>query len=407
MPTSATTRISRADVLASTAQTTTRRGAGGRRAWRPFAGHAPASVLNALAHAGRPGRELAVRLDLLRAAGPRHSLQRLRDDVRRRRGGDAGLSVYAEIWSEAAAAAGAELEHLGHGFWRIRRAGAETTVWKHVVMLDDAVTLRLALNKPIVDGLLAEAGVPVPDQVEVSAGEPGALEFVRAADGACVVKPARGSSGSGATTGVRTPAELRRASIRAARVDDRIVVQSQAEGDLYRVLLLEGRPLDVLRRLPPRVTGDGRSTIAALIDRENARRLDAGGSAGSSLLLIDLECVLTLGRDGLSLDSVLAEGQTVAVKGVTNQNSIDDNSSVRDEVGQSLLEDAARAARATGIRLAGVDLITPDPRRSLADAGGVVIEVNATPGLHYHYQIADADRAQHVAVPILERLLAP
>jgi D-alanine-D-alanine ligase-like ATP-grasp enzyme len=35
--------------------------------------------------------------------------------------------------------------------------------------------------------------------------------------------------------------------------------------------------------------------------------------------------------------------------------------------------------------LVGVDVITTDPGRPLADVGGVVLEVNTTPGLSYHY----------------------
>jgi len=35
----------------------------------------------------------------------------------------------------------------------------------------------------------------------------------------------------------------------------------------------------------------------------------------------------------------------------------------------------------------------------------VIIEVNGTPGLHYHYQVADEASATPVAVPILRRLL--
>lgn len=362
-------------------------------------------MLKAIARAGRPGRELAVRLDLLRAAGVRHSIQRLRDDVRRRGSGDAGLAVYSEIWREASEAVGAELEDLTGGFLRMRRGAAATTVWKHIVMLDDAVTLRLALSKPIVDRMLTDAGIPVPDQLEFGIDEPGGLEFMLSSGRPCVVKPAGGSSGSGATTGVSTRAEFHKAAVRATRVDDRVLVQTQAEGDLYRVLLLDGRPLDVLRRLPPRVTGDGESTIAELIDAENERRLGSAGTAGPSLLLIDLECVLTLGRSGLTLGSVLPAGRTEAVKGVTNQNRVEDNTTVREGVSEELLADAAAAAQAIGVRLAGVDLITPDPGRSLRDAGGVVIEVNGTPGLHYHYQVADPANAERVAIPLLERLL--
>jgi cyanophycin synthetase len=70
-----------------------------------------------------------------------------------------------------------------------------------------------------------------------------------------------------------------------------------------------------------------------------------------------------------------------------------------------LVAEAREAAAQVGVRLAGVDLITSDLGRCLKESGGVIIEVNGTPGLHYHYQVADEANATLVAVPILRRLL--
>ena len=57
------------------------------------------------------------------------------------------------------------------------------------------------------------------------------------------------------------------------------------------------------------------------------------------------------------------------------------------------------------MHLAGVDVITPDPSRPLVESGGVINEVNGTPGLHHHYLVADPVAATRVAIPVLERLL--
>jgi hypothetical protein len=43
---------------------------------------------------------------------------------------------------------------------------------------------------------------------------------------------------------------------------------------------------------------------------------------------------------------------------------------------------------------------------ALRDGDGGIIEVNGTPGLHYHYDRSDPERSVDVAVPILERALA-
>jgi cyanophycin synthetase len=157
--------------------------------------------------------------------------------------------------------------------------------------------------------------------------------------------------------------------------------------------------------VPPRLEGDGRATVQELLEAENARRLEAAGAAGLSLLDVGLDTVFTLERQGLRLDSIVPAGTVVAVQTVTNDNRIEDTETIIEPLDPELVAAARRAATAVGLRLAGVDVITPDASQPLERAGGVVAEVNGTPGIHHHYHVADAAKATPVAVPILERVL--
>ena len=47
------------------------------------------------------------------------------------------------------------------------------------------------------------------------------------------------------------------------------------------------------------------------------------------------------------------------------------------------------------------------PSAPLAPTGGVILEVNGLPGIHYHYLVDPAMNHRSVAVPILEALLDP
>jgi cyanophycin synthetase len=172
---------------------------------------------------------------------------------------------------------------------------------------------------------------------------------------------------------------------------------------VYRLLLLDGELLDAIRRSPPTVTGDGSANVGQLIAAENARRRTAPGGPRWHLT-VDLDCLFTLEHAGLSLSSVHAAGQRVVVKTAVNQNGPADNRNALAEISPSLADEGARAARAIGVRLAGIDIITTDPTTSLS-GHGVILEVNATPGIHYHYAIDDPAQAVPVAVPILRRLL--
>jgi D-alanine-D-alanine ligase-like ATP-grasp enzyme len=356
----------------------------------------------------KPARHLAAGLDLLRSVGPTYGWRGWRERSARARLGDAPVrATYAAIWGEAARDLGATMVDLSGGFLELRKGPASTRVWNHWVMLDDAVTIRLALDKPRVHQLMAQADLPVPEHLEFHYREPNPALALVEGDGGWVVKPASGTSlGEGVTTGVRTRADLLRAVTRASRGDARLLIERQVPGDAYRLLFLGGELLGVVRRLPPGVTGDGRSTIAELIAAENRRRLDGGGREGFHLLRVDLDCVLALNRQGLRLGSVPPDGARVAVKGVVSQNAPRDNETVSDGLSDELVAAARAAAHVVGLRLAGIDLTTPDPSRSLAESGGAILEVNGTPGLHYHYQVADRANVARVAVPVLRRLLA-
>jgi cyanophycin synthetase len=366
------------------------------------------ALLELVGRAGRRGRRLAAGVDLVRSVGVGEARRRRRDEERLAAlEGDGRRPGYTAMWHEAAAGAGAVAADLGGGFLAFRRGAAYARVWNSWVGLDNVVTARLAADKERAHRLLTQAGLPVPAHRRFHTRDLGpARDFLGRCGGPCVVKPVSGAGGSGTTSGVRTVRQLRRARLRAARLHDELLIERQVPGDVLRFLLLDGELLDVIQRRPPTVVGDGRSTIAELIAAENERRFMAAAGERPWLLRPDLDCVFTLEARGLVLSSVPAAGARVAVKTAVSQNGPADNESVLGTVGDALVADATRAADAVGVRLAGVDVITDDPGVSLRDSGGAVLEVNATPGLHYHYEVRDPARAVPVAELILERLLA-
>lgn len=274
--------------------------------------------------------------------------------------------------------------------------------------LDAEVTLELASDKGLVHSFLTGAGLPVPEHLAFDHRDLGAAAgFLERAGGPCVVKPGSGSGGGwGLASNVRTREQLARAVLNASRYSSRILIERQAPGALHRILVLDGEVIGVVRRRPPTVEGDGRSTLAELIAAENRRRLDAHGHAGLWPLRVDLDSLFTLEGLGQRLDAVPPAGAIVTVKNVTNENRLEDNETVTEPVGEGLAREARTAAELVGLRLAGLDVIAQDLSQPLAEGGGVVLEVNGAPGLSHHYHVADATKATPVAVPILERLLS-
>jgi cyanophycin synthetase len=314
--------------------------------------------------------------------------------------------VNLEIWHDAASQLGVPFRELDDRSFEVGAEGSPIRIRHHVTPIEEEATLDLALDKARTHQLLAGAGVALPRQIPFELGDLAAATAAVSAGGSWVVKPAGTSSGQGATTGVVNEDELIRAAVRASRSGAELLLERRTAGEEYRILLLDGKPLGAVRRHAPTLTGDGRRTITELVYEENRRRLRARGRAGLRIITIDLDALLALGHQGLGPRLVPAASEEVVVKGSRSQGGAADAETVPiSALAEELVAEAALAACEVGLRLAGVDLVTPDPGRSLADAGGTVIEVNGTPGLHYHYLVREPENAVPVAVPILERLL--
>jgi D-alanine-D-alanine ligase-like ATP-grasp enzyme len=361
-------------------------------------------VVSTPVRAGRAGSELGARVDIVVSAGVRDSWRRHRDEPLLR---SYRPALYEELWREAADRLGATVERRTGEVLEIRLDTKTTWVYQQEVALDAGVTLRASLDKALAHELLADAGIPLPAHVVCDVRRLGpALQFLHEHPEGVVVKPADGTGGGiGVTASVRTDLQLRRAVLLAARKGHRVLVEALVPGHVHRLLFLDGELLDVVRREPPHVVGDGASSIHGLIARENAARLQARGRLGAAFLTTTPDCVFTLANAGLDLRSVPTAGARVQVKTTTNHAGPADCHTVRDSLAPELLAQLTAAVRATSLRLAGVDLITTDPTVPLKRTRGAVIEVNGNPALHHHYHVADPAGATRVCIPVLRRVL--
>lgn len=312
------------------------------------------------------------------------------------------------MWREAAVKVGAEQRRLSPTIIEVRRGEATTHIaHRATTALTDRATFELSSDKPTSLQLLRAAGVPIPEHIVLESRDLAAAEaFMRSQGAPLIVKPAVGQGGSGVIGHVTTPAQLARALRHAARFDRRVLIERHMQGDSYRLLFLDGELLDTIRRPAPQLTGDGSSTIEELITREYERRIAAGGDgAGWKPYDIDLDCLTVVESSGYRLDSVLDNGTSIPIRTATNHTGPDLTETFRGTMSRDLVAASLAAVSVLGPRLAGVDVVTTDPERALEETGGVILEVNALPGLLHHYQVADQANATRVAVPILEALL--
>lgn len=324
------------------------------------------------------------------------------------------IALYREIWGKAASELSAQFTELADGIWEVTRGGRRTRICNHMVQLDDPVIYHLAGNKPFCCALLEANKIPAPRQATFRLHEIGKAEaFMERNAGFVVVKPANGtSSGLGVTTHVASLRECREAAALASLYSDELIIEQLIPGESYRVLVLDNEVIHAARRSGLRVKGDGKSTLWQLAAREDALRPGGAGVGPRRLREDDRDLAATLRAQGLALGSVPPAGQALLVKSVAGPlQRTDEVRTVYTEnamglIGPDIRRRAVQAAGSLHSRFAGVDIITLDPAVPLEQSGGVVIEINTTPGLHHHY-LLDRDNGISPAIRVLEHILNP
>ena len=232
-----------------------------------------------------------------------------------------------------------------------------------------------------------------------------AVAFMEEIGTDCVVKPAGGTGGGlGVTTGVRSRWRLARAAFAAGSHAGRVVIEEQV-GRKHRLLYLDGKLIDAVIRRPPRVVGDGRSSMAQLVEAVNSQRLRQDQSVSHDLLTVDMDMKHTLANQSLSLRSVPAQGRVVVLKTVINQNSgVNFLEPATPLLCPSVITDGPAGAEPGRRSLRAWTFITADPGRPLGETGGVFLEVNSQPGYFWHYHKRDGEFP--LALHVLQCLLA-
>ena len=315
-------------------------------------------------------------------------------------------AFYDSFWQEAAASAGASCEAWDFGYHRIARNSLSTLIHLSEVRLDDHLTLRLMGNKLATYRLLAEQGLDVPRHVRCTpAGLDPAHRLMAEIGKPLVVKPVSGTGGGqGVTTGITDARSLRRAARLASRFDPDLIAEEQIEGASYRLLYLDGRLIDAIRRDPPRLVGDGKSTVQQLMKMETSRRLTGGPFTALRPLRLDRDAQNYLAAHGRSSSSVPVAGEVIIVKRAVNENSAIENHIVRDEVHPATAALGARLVQNLGVRLAGLDVQCQDISQPLTRANGLIGEVNTTPGLHHHVLVSNPNSVAGVGEIILRHM---
>jgi cyanophycin synthetase len=249
-----------------------------------------------------------------------------------------------------------------------------------------ALAVRVARKKHVTSQLLASAGVPVPRFALVATAEQ-ALGVANQLGWPVVIKPSNQDQGTAVVPDIHTPDALYSAFAAAHRHSPgAVMLEKHVPGHDYRLLVVGGQLRMATHRVPAGVIGDGRHTIAELIDQTNAD--PQRGNSKRSLLMcltLDEEALHCLEREGLTPEFVLEPDRYARLRRTANIGTGGTAADVSHVIHPDNARLAERAARIIGLDIAGVDFLCPDITRSWQEVGGAICEVNAQPGFRVHW----------------------
>jgi len=269
---------------------------------------------------------------------------------------------------------------------------------------ESLLSVSYSRDKVMTCQLLAAVGLPVGHYAQARTPAQ-AVAAAQKMGFPVVLKPTHGGKGRDVFVGLATPAIVQDIATQLFTRWPQIIVQSFLPGDDHRLLVVGGRLVGAIQRIAAAVTGDGKHTVQELIDIENLDpRRGKKFYKAMSYIVIDDEVQRILADQGLTLSSVAVKGTKVQLRLTANISTGGTSVDVTDIIHPDNVLAAERAASAIGLKVCGVDLLTPDISRSWREVGGGICELNASPGLRPHLTANSLGDIENL---ILNEVIAP
>jgi GNAT-family acetyltransferase (TIGR03103 family) len=308
-------------------------------------------------------------------------------------GPQADFNPYARIIVDEAHRRGidVQVDDAEAGLFTLIHGGRRIRCRESLSDLTTAVSMTLCQDKRLTNKVLKAAGLELPVQ-QLAGNADDNLAFLDEHE-RVVVKPVDGEQGQGVAVDLQTIEDVQAAVERARQFDSRVLLESFHEGLDLRIVVIGFDVVAAAIRRPAEIMGDGRHTIAQLIEAQSRRRAAATG--GESKIPMDEETRRTVEDAGFTFDSVLPADQRLAVRRTANLHTggcLEDVTAILHPV----LKDAAiRAARALDIPVVGLDLMVP----AADQPEYVFIEANERCGLANHEPQPTAERFVDLLFP--------
>lgn len=268
---------------------------------------------------------------------------------------------------------------------------------------DGFANVLAMVNKVVTKNILDSKGIKVPKGRDFIDKDK-AYKYALSLNKGFVIKPKSTNFGLGISIFVDNVIEedVMKAVEFAFTYDSNILVEEFISGREYRFLVIDGKVAGILNRVPANVIGDGKSTIAELVEEKNKDSLRGVGYVSPlEKIKIDESAKLFLHAQNLSPESILAAKQQVFLRENSNISTGGDSIDFTDEVHEVFKQLAIDATSAFDITFCGVDIMIEDIKDPNSDYG--IIEVNFNPAIHIH-SFPYVGKEREIAYEVLKAL---
>ncbi|RYD87141.1 MAG: ATP-grasp domain-containing protein, partial [Sphingobacteriales bacterium] len=242
---------------------------------------------------------------------------------------------------------------LGYGASQMRFQA--TTTCKTNVL-----AVGLAGDKHRTKQILGAAAIPVP-KGSVCTDEVSLKAIVDAIGYPLVIKPLDGNQGKGATINITRWEQAVEALSIAQNFSRRVIAEQFITGHDFRVLVIDNKFVAAAKRVPAHVVGNGKDSIATLVDVVNFdTRRGNGHENVLTKIRLGADTDELLIKQGYALEGVPPMGEIIYLKGTANLSTGGSSIDVTDEVHPENIFLAERIAKIIGLDICGIDIMAPD-----------------------------------------------
>eukprot|EP00828_Plagiopyla_frontata_P027681 TRINITY_DN3591_c0_g2_i1.p1 TRINITY_DN3591_c0_g2~~TRINITY_DN3591_c0_g2_i1.p1 ORF type:complete len:911 (-),score=144.48 TRINITY_DN3591_c0_g2_i1:845-3577(-) len=200
-----------------------------------------------------------------------------------------------------------------------------------------------------------------------------------------VLKPQFGNKGKNVMLNIKDEKQLLKSYNIIKKSNKDILVEKFYTGNDYRACVVNYKVVAVSQRLCPFIIGDGKKTVKQCIDLLNEDSL-RGEDHEKPLtkIKIDSELIIILRNQNFKLDDIPKINEKVILRQNANLSTGAIAVDCTNKICEENIDYCIRAAKTIGLDICGIDICTNDISKPLDKDKGIIMEVNAAPGIRMH-----------------------